>query len=218
MCGDWGSGTRLHTSCRCHEHHESPQKEKCRIEKIKSQKAFLEDLLPQLHAVKTVLVIHINGEGVAMDMIKMLEKHDLKNQAIHWHCFSGDQTLVTQLLKFPNLKFSISSMVLSQAEVKQAIRVTPLDHFILEIDALYLDPVGIAAVKRKQKGLHNMPWSLVLHAQFVGEIKNVPLNVMLEISNGNILSLYEIQAISIGVHIPPKSTCMQCISKGDPMF
>ena len=59
-------------------------------------------------------MIHTNSEGVAVDMIKMLEKHDLKNQAIHWQCFSGDQTLATQLLKFPNLKFSISSIVLSK--------------------------------------------------------------------------------------------------------
>lgn len=192
------------TSCRCHEHHGSSQKEKCRKEKIKSQKAFLEDLLPQLHVVKTVLVIHTNGEGAAMDMIKMLEKHDLKNQAIHWHCFSGDQTLATQLLKFPNLKFSISSMVLSQAEVKQAIRVIPLNHLILETDAPYLDPVSIAIVKRKQKGLQNMLWSLVLHGKAVGEIKNLPLDVMLEISNDNILSLYDIPVTSISVDIPPK--------------
>ena len=49
-----------------------------------------------------------------------------------------------------------------------------------------------------------MPWSLVMHGQFLGEIKNLPLDVMLEISNGNILSLYDIPVKSISVHIPPK--------------
>ena len=71
-------GLNYTTSCLCKHHSGRWQKEKCAQEKIQAQKDFLEDLLPQLKGVSTVLVIHTNGNGVAQDMMDLLKIHGLK--------------------------------------------------------------------------------------------------------------------------------------------
>ena len=139
------------TSCLCKHHSGRWQKEKCAQEKIQAQKDFLEDLLPQLKGVSTVLVIHTNGNGVAQDMMDLLEKHGLKQQAIHWHCFSGDKDLTTQLCEqFDKLKLSISSLVLSKPDIQEAVAAIPLECLILETDSPYLNPVDIGKVQRRE--------------------------------------------------------------------
>ena len=139
------------TSCLCKHHSGRWQKEKCAQEKIQAQKDFLEDLLPQLKGVPTVLVIHTNGNSVAQDMMDLLEKHGLKQQAIHWHCFSGDKDLATQLCEwFDKLKLSISSLVLSKPDIQEAVTAIPLEHLILETDSPYLNPVDIGKVQRRE--------------------------------------------------------------------
>ena len=139
------------TSCQCKHHSGRWQKEKCAQEKIQVQKAFLEDVLPQLKGVPTVLVIHTNGNDAAQDMVNLLEKHGLKQQAIYWHCFSGDKDLATQLCEwFDKLKLSTSSLVLSKPDIQEAVTVIPLEHLMLEADSLYLNPVDIGKVHRRE--------------------------------------------------------------------
>ena len=39
-----------------------------------------------------------------------------------------------------------------------------------------------------------MPWSLILHAKHIAAIQNMPMEMIVELSNQNISSLYGIQA------------------------
>ena len=156
----------------------------------------------KLKGVPTVLVIHTNGNSAAWDMMDLLEKHGLKQQAIHWHCFSGDKDLTTQLCEqFNKLKLSISSLVLSKPDIQEAVTAIPLEHLILETDSPYLDPIDIGKVQRREQGLRNMPWSLMLHAKHIAAIWNMPMEMIVELSNQNISSLYGVQSPT--TRVPP---------------
>ena len=88
---------------------------------------------------------------MAQDMVDLLKKHGLKQQAIHWHCFSGDKDLTTQLCEqFDKLKLSISSLVLLKPDIQEAVTAIPLECLILETDSPYLDPVDIGKVQRRE--------------------------------------------------------------------
>ena len=85
-----------------------------------------------------------------------------------------DKDLTTQLCEwFDKLKLSISSLVLSKPDIQEAVTAIPLEHLILETDSPYLNPVDIGKVQRREQGLRNMPWSLMLHAEHIAAIWNM---------------------------------------------
>ena len=80
-----------------------------------------------------------------------MEKHGLKDQAIHWHFCSGDKDLATQLCKhFDKLKLSINSLFLSKSEIHKAVAVIPLECLMLETNSLHLDPDDIGYKQRSE--------------------------------------------------------------------
>ena len=140
--------------------------------------------------------------------MQYLLKAGLSNHRIHWHCFEGDQHLADNLLKeFPNLKISISSKIQNNSQIQEAVTRIPIHCLVIETDRPYLDILG---------SRDNTPWSIEGHAKLVAEMKNLPLEVLFEISLANLVQLYNIPFMSSIPVCPPKEIERICFQ--GPLF
>lgn len=67
--------------------------------------------------------------------------------------------------------------------VRDAIRITPLEHILLETDAPYLTPVPY-------RGRENAPFYLPFVAEKIAEVKNIAIEPVLEQTYANSLSVF----------------------------
>ena len=138
-----------------------------------------------------MLVIHTQGNGAAEAMRNLLVKHNLQNKRIHHHCFTGDHTeaLAWRESIRPNLKFGITSKLLTSQSLQESVQIIPTTQLLLEMDAPYLPPNG--------HGKDNHPWNIAKHACILANLKNIPPTLFFKIVYQNTISLYQLDNLII---------------------
>ena len=180
-------GLDFTSACRCTKHRGSARQQ-CTERKHRRQEEFLCELFPEIRKRNMTIVIHTNGEGADSRVVELLRNFGLTSHRVHWHCFTGTSDtakLIQDACK--EAKFSFSRLSVQKPEVKQALRQIPLDKIVLETDSPYLD------IFHQKK---NTPWAIPGHAQEIARIKNIPMEVLLQLAYLNTCALYKLTPVS----------------------
>jgi TatD DNase family protein len=85
------------------------------------------------------------------------------------HCFSGNRSFLDECLNMGFfVSFTCNITYKKASDLRELVKVTPLDRLMLETDAPFLPPEGF-------RGRRNEPMQVRLLAEFIGQIKGVSL-------------------------------------------
>ena len=116
------------------------------------------------------------------DLLSIIESSKLDYGVVH--CFSSDWGMAEKLLKL-DIKLSFTGMVtFIKDPIEEVLKKIKLDDFFLETDSPYLAP-------NPHRGKRNEPAMVNLIAQKIAQIKNVPLEIIVESTTKNALSFFK---------------------------
>ncbi|MEK6715652.1 MAG: TatD family hydrolase [Candidatus Omnitrophota bacterium] len=118
------------------------------------------------------------------DFLRILKEESFPQMRGVVHCFSGDEIFLTACL---DLGFYVSftcNITYKKADnLRQILKVTPLDRLLLETDAPYLSPEGF-------RGKRNEPMQIKLLAEETSKIRQVSFKDVSEITTNNARILF----------------------------
>lgn len=112
----------------------------------------------------------------------------LKNNPVsrggHVHCFTGTDGMASELLDMGfHIGFTGIITFKSAADLREVVKLTPMDRILIETDSPYLAPIP-------HRGKRNEP-AFVLHvAEAVAQIKEVSVEHVIEQTTQNFYNLY----------------------------
>ena len=116
------------------------------------------------------------------DLLSIIESSKLDYGVVH--CFSSDWVMAEKLLNL-DIKLSFTGMVtFIKDPIEEVLKKIKLDDFFLETDSPYLAP-------NPHRGKRNEPAMVNLIAQKIAQIKNVPLETIVESTTKNALSFFK---------------------------
>ena len=100
------------------------------------------------------------------------------------HCFSGDRKLAEKSLEL-GFYISFSGIVTFKKaeELREVVKMVPMDHILVETDSPYLAPVP-------HRGKRNEPSFVVHTAQTVAELKGVSADTIAAQTTENFFTLF----------------------------
>jgi len=84
----------------------------------------------------------------------------------------------------PEVFFGFTANFIGQVEVERAIARCPLERILLETDSPYLSPFTNQTV--------NVPWNIMVVADAVAQLKNIPVALIFETVNSNAHRFYSL--------------------------
>lgn len=146
------------------------------------QKCLLEDQIHLAKIYKLPLILH--ARNCYADLYSILRAHSPLKGVLH--CYSGDKTYAT---KFLDLGFFLSfsgNVTFKNAKIiQESCHLTPLDRILIETDSPYLAPVPF-------RGKTNHPSLIHYTAEFVAQLKKVPLSLLSEKTRKNTIELFDL--------------------------
>jgi len=142
-----------------------------------------ECFISQLKLAKEAgLPVIIHSREAFLDLIEILSKNPVSGVI---HCFNGNITEAEAFLS-SGFYLGIGGMVTfpKLRELHIAVKEIPLDRILLETDSPYLAPIPF-------RGRKNNPTYLKFIAQKIAEIKNEPLEKIINITTENALRLFK---------------------------
>lgn len=133
--------------------------------KTDNQKPLFTSLLKLAKDTNLPLVIH--SREAQLDTLNMLKP--ILPHKIVIHCFSGDEVFLRECLSLGIFVSFTCNVTYKKAEdLRNLIKVIPLDKMFLETDAPYLSPEGL-------RGKRNEPANIRILAEEISRIKQVSL-------------------------------------------
>lgn len=128
------------------------------------------------------LIIHTRA--AAADTMDTLRDHNARDAGGVMHCFAEDWDTARQALDI-GFYISFSGIVTfkSAKQVQDVAMKTPLDRILVETDAPYLAPVP-------HRGKTNEPAFVRHTAEFVAELRGIPLEELAEATTNNFYQLF----------------------------
>lgn len=148
-------------------------------------------------AYKAKLPLQIHNRHAGEDVVKILKQHKnllLKNPGM-FHCFAGTTEVLKNAL---NLGFSVGFDGNStykglapgeKVELKELIKLTPLERIVIETDAPYLTPMP-------HRGKRNEPKYIPLIAHFIAESKGISFEKLVEQTDKNVYTMFGTRIIT----------------------
>ena len=132
-------------------------------------------------AVDKPIILH-NRESTA-DLLDIIAEHQDGHLLGIWHCFNGSVEEGKRALNL-GLHLGIGGIfTFKNAGVDQTVARLPLDKMVLETDAPYLAPVP-------KRGKRNEPAFVRFTAQRLAEVKELPLEELVERTSQTALQLF----------------------------
>jgi TatD DNase family protein len=132
--------------------------------------------------LKLPLVIHSRQ---AEKNVMQILKSALPLQAVV-HCFSGDESFLKECLDCGFfISYTCNITYKKAQDLREMVRLTPLDKLMLETDAPYLSPEGF-------RGQRNEPLQIKLLAKEVGRIKGVSFDQIAEQTTKNAKDFFKL--------------------------
>lgn len=145
------------------------------------QVAAFEAQLQRAIACDVPVVIH--SRDAEPDTLAMLCRYPVPRHG-HVHCFTGTPAMAEALLELGFYIGFTGIVSFPKAEnVRDALRVVPLERLLLETDSPFLAPIP-------QRGRRNEPAFVVHVAEAIARVKAVPLQAVAEHSTQNFYRLY----------------------------
>lgn len=150
--------------------------------KAQQQESFVAHLSAGAQTFKPIVVHTRNAKEDTLALIK--EHGDLETAGV-LHCFTEDWDMARRAMDM-NYCISISGIVtFKNAEaLRDVVRKMPLDRLLVETDSPYLAPVPY-------RGKKNEPKFVLEVAQYIAELKGVPLEELAEITTANFERLFK---------------------------
>ncbi|OUM62740.1 hypothetical protein PIROE2DRAFT_10900 [Piromyces sp. E2] len=111
-----------------------------KIEKSVQKQAFI-DQIKLAHQLNLTLVIHTRD--AEEDTWEILKEHLPQDLIVHIHCYTGTKEFAAKVLeKFPNVYFGFTGICTyrSAQNVRDTMKIIPLDRIVVETDSPYLAP------------------------------------------------------------------------------
>jgi len=149
---------------------------------VDNQKALLRYSLGLARRLNLPLVLH---NRQAQGDILMILKEELPLKAVV-HCFSADEGFLRDCLALGLfISFTCNITYKKAQELRNIVRVTPLDRLLLETDAPFLSPEGL-------RGRRNEPAFVRALAEEVARIKEVDAQEICRITTENARSFFHL--------------------------
>lgn len=153
-------------------YNQSPKEEQ--IEAFRAQLAIAE---------RTGLPVEIHTRDAEEDTIRVLKEFKGRVKGII-HCFTGTRWLAEQALDL-GFNISISGVVTfkNADDLRETVKMLPLDRIHVETDAPFLAPIPM-------RGKKNTPAYVVHTAKFVADLKGITVEELCEQTRKNALAMF----------------------------
>lgn len=126
--------------------------------------------------------LFLHERGASADFIRRFKKHpDICGKSVV-HCFTGDKATLEQYLAL-GFSIGITGWICDDKrskELREAVRLIPLDRILVETDAPYLTPKNVNGL-----GRINVPQNIVYVVRELAKHMKVPEDVLLENAKKN---------------------------------
>lgn len=131
------------------------------------------------------LPVTIHSRDADMDMLTILKKYSIENGFV-MHCFSSSTEVAKEILKMGGyLSFAGTVTFKNAKKLVEVAKMVPLERLLIETDSPYLTP-------EPYRGQRNEPWYVWEVAKKVAELKEIPLENVIECTNRNARNFYHI--------------------------
>ncbi len=135
-----------------------------------------------------IIIHNRNGDEKIIELIKKYVPQGLRGVA---HCFDGDWNLAKNFLDC-GFYISFSGFITynSKNYLLETVKKTPLNKILVETDAPYILPKGIAQVDASGAKILNEPKNVKIVALKVAETKNLPFEEIAETTSKNTANVF----------------------------
>ena len=138
-------------------------------------------------AIQTNKPLIIHTRNAAQDTMRMLKEEGADQCRGVMHCFAEDWDTAQKALDLGfYISFSAIVTFKSATQVQEVARKCPIDRVLVETDSPYLAPVPL-------RGKTNEPANVRHTAQFVADLKGVPLEQLAAQTTDNFFELFPAQ-------------------------
>ncbi|WP_088328398.1 TatD family hydrolase [Lacimicrobium sp. SS2-24] len=147
------------------------------------QKQSFIDHIKVANELNKPLIIHTRD--AREDTIALLKEHKAAHTKGVLHCFTESLEMAEQAMAM-DFSISISGIVTFKAaeELKQVVKALPLDRLLIETDSPWLAPVP-------HRGKKNQPAYVTDVAQYIADLKEMPVAELARITTDNFYSLFD---------------------------
>ena len=151
--------------------------------KAENQKPLFVSLIGLAKDLDLPLVIH--SRNAQDDTLKFLkEKMPLRGVV---HCFSGDENFLRECLDLGFfVSFTCNITYKNAQDLREVVRLTPLERIFLETDAPYLAPEGL-------RGRRNEPANVKILAQEVAVIKEISIEEVSRVTTESAIKFFNLK-------------------------
>lgn len=135
-------------------------------------------------AAEVGLPIIVHSRESNPEVLQVLSNKAAKISKCVFHCFSGDEDFVQQVLDL-GYYIGVDGPITYKAseKLRRVIQVTPLERILIETDCPYLTPIPY-------RGKRNEPAYVRLVAEEVARVKEIPLEELAEITTRNAFDFF----------------------------
>lgn len=134
--------------------------------------------------------LFLHERSAADDFIRRFKKHpDICKKSVV-HCFTGNKETLNNYLSM-GFYIGITGWICDERrakELRDAVRLIPLDRILIETDAPYLTPRNV-----KGLGRTNVPQNIIYVVQELAKYMKVPVDVLTENAKKNTERLFNIE-------------------------
>ena len=106
------------------------------------------------------------------------------------HCFGGDASFALEMVELGfYISFAGNVTFKKATDLHEAAKQIPLDKLLIETDSPFLSPVP-------ERGKPNEPYRTKFVADFIAELRGIPLEAVVETSTQNAFQLFQIAAFN----------------------
>ncbi|ROL58608.1 TatD family deoxyribonuclease [Bacteroidetes/Chlorobi group bacterium Naka2016] len=129
------------------------------------------------------------------DLLDILEQEQDGSLRFVLHCFSQDREFLSKTLELGAFVSFTGNVTFKNNKFASVVEEVPEDRFFLETDSPFMTPVP-------HRGKRNEPSFVRLVAQKIAEIKNLPINKVIEMTTNNAKKFFQILLIALIIIMP----------------
>lgn len=134
--------------------------------------------------------LFLHERSAADDFVKRFKKHPAVCEKSVVHCFTGDKATLDKYLSM-GFSIGITGWICDEKrskELRDAVRLIPLDRILVETDAPYLTPKNVSGLGRV-----NVPGNIVYVVRELAKHMKVPEDVLMEHARENTERIFHIK-------------------------
>ena len=148
-------------------------------EKRAEQKRIFREFIELSKELDLPLVIHSRSAGkYALEIL-----FEMKAERVIMHAFDGAAKYAVRAVE-RGYMFSIPPSIARSQQKRKLVKRIPLENLLLESDSPVLSPIA---------GQINYPWNIVVSAEWIGRIKGISIEKVIEITGDNASEIFDLK-------------------------